>query len=238
MVNDITWRVTLRSGVKSNFYMLDWGGGTTDAQSVMDPILHSPEQRTQKGADNMARFQDAELDRLIDAAGIEMNVQRRSAFIIDALRRTQRQFYYLPPHRQMLTWASRANVRPVVMPDNVVRVHLDPGRLSGRTATRARFDALAGPPAATASPAACDPMPAPLQGRARAHCADHLATHGHQRVVLTQPHNPCELQLPDSSQYVRVLEPPPLRDAPLPHADRLKIGAPPSKPPTPWALTQ
>ena len=107
----------------TSFYMLGWGGGTTDAQSVMDPILHSPEQKSQKGGDNLARYQDAELDRLIDAAGVEMNAARRGSLIVEALRRTQQQFYYLPIHRQMLTWASRANVHAVVMPDNAVRVH-------------------------------------------------------------------------------------------------------------------
>jgi hypothetical protein len=32
-----------------------------------------------------------------------------------------RQYYYLP-HRQMLTWLSRANVRLVILPSNQVRV--------------------------------------------------------------------------------------------------------------------
>jgi len=66
---------------------------------------------------------DEELDRLIDAAGVEINTARRAGLIAEALRRTHRHFYYLPVHRQMLTWVSRANVHPVVMPDNEVHVH-------------------------------------------------------------------------------------------------------------------
>jgi peptide/nickel transport system substrate-binding protein len=107
----------------TSFYMFGWGGGTSDAQTVMDPILHSPDSRTEKGDDNHSRYQDPELDRLIDAAGVEMNVTRRAELIAEALRRTHRHFYYLPLHRQMLTWASRAHVHPVLMPDNEVRVH-------------------------------------------------------------------------------------------------------------------
>ena len=106
----------------TSFYLLGWGGGTTDAQSVMDPLLRAPDDKTQKGGDNHARFNDPELDRLIDDAGVEMNVERRSRLIAEVLRRTNSRFYYLPIHRQMLTWASRTNVRPVVMPDNAVRL--------------------------------------------------------------------------------------------------------------------
>ena len=103
--------------------MYGWGGAVTDAQTVMDPILHSPDDRSQKGGDNHARYNDAELDRMIDAAGVEMNSDRRARIIAEVLRRTDSQYYYLPIHRQMLTWASRANVTPVVMPDNAVRLH-------------------------------------------------------------------------------------------------------------------
>ena len=106
----------------TSFYMLGWGGSVTDAQSVMDPILHSPDDRSQKGGDNFALYNDAELDRMIDAAGVEMNSERRARVIAEVLRRTHSQYYYLPIHRQMLTWASRTNVRPVVMPDNAVRL--------------------------------------------------------------------------------------------------------------------
>jgi peptide/nickel transport system substrate-binding protein len=107
----------------TSFYMLGWGGSVTDAQTVMDPILHSPDDRSQKGGDNHARYNDAELDRMIDAAGVEMNSERRAHMIAEVLRRTHSQYYYLPIHRQMLTWASRTNVRPVVMPDNAVRLN-------------------------------------------------------------------------------------------------------------------
>jgi len=48
-----------------------------------------------------------------------------------ALMRVHDRYYYLPLHRQMLTWLSRANVRPVILPSNQVRW---PG--SGSTDTR------------------------------------------------------------------------------------------------------
>ncbi|HEU0200286.1 MAG TPA: ABC transporter substrate-binding protein [Burkholderiaceae bacterium] len=106
----------------TSFYMLGWGGGTTDAQSLMDPILHSLDEKSQKGTTNHGRYSDPELDRLIDAAGIDMDVERRGTLIAEAQRRAHSRFYYLPIHRQMLTWVSRAGVKPVVMPDNFVRL--------------------------------------------------------------------------------------------------------------------
>ena len=106
----------------TSFYLIGWGGGTTDAQVVMDPLLHGFDEKTQKGGDNHGRFADAELDRVIDAAAIEMDTGKRARLIADALRRTFEQFYYMPIHRQMLTWASRANVRPVIAPSNNVNV--------------------------------------------------------------------------------------------------------------------
>ena len=106
----------------TSFYMLGWGGGITDAQIVLDPLVHGFDEETQKGGDNIGRFDDAELNRLIDLAAIEMNADKRTRLVADALTRTFENFYYLPIHRQMLTWASRANVRPVIAPSNLVNV--------------------------------------------------------------------------------------------------------------------
>jgi peptide/nickel transport system substrate-binding protein len=106
----------------TSFYMEGWGGGVTDAQLVMDPILHSFDATSQKGSENNGRYADPTLDRLIDAAAVEMDPAKRTQTIADVLRLTFDQFYYVPIHRQMLTWASRANVHPIVTPDNLVRV--------------------------------------------------------------------------------------------------------------------
>jgi peptide/nickel transport system substrate-binding protein len=106
----------------TSFYMMGWGGGTTDAQLVLDPVLHSFDEKTQKGSGNDGRVADAELDRLIDAAAVEMNADQRAKVIAGALERAYAQFHYLPIHRQMLTWASRTDVHPVIAPSNQVNV--------------------------------------------------------------------------------------------------------------------
>jgi peptide/nickel transport system substrate-binding protein len=64
---------------------------------------------------------DAELDALVDAAGIEMNAEKRARLLAEAQRHVQRLHYVLPIHRQMITWAVRSNVQVTVMPDNGLR---------------------------------------------------------------------------------------------------------------------
>ena len=105
----------------TSFYLLGWGGGTTDAQGTLDPIAHRPDAASKKGEYNYGGSGDAELDRLLDAAGTDMNAERRARLIGDAQRRVMQQYYLLPLHRQMITWVGRRNVAPVVMPDNGVR---------------------------------------------------------------------------------------------------------------------
>jgi peptide/nickel transport system substrate-binding protein len=105
----------------TSMYLLGWGGGTTDAQGLLDPIVHRPEERTGKGGYNYGGVGDAELDRLIDSAGSDMNAERRAGLIAEAQRHVQRLHVVLPLHRQMITWAARRSVTPVVMPDNALR---------------------------------------------------------------------------------------------------------------------
>ncbi len=105
-----------------SMYLLGWGGAITDAQIVLDPIVHSPDPATQKGSYNYGRFSDPSLDRLIDAASIEMDASKRKQLIVDALDRETRDHRYLVLHRQKLSWLAKKNVVPVLMPSNVVRV--------------------------------------------------------------------------------------------------------------------
>jgi peptide/nickel transport system substrate-binding protein len=106
---------------ETSFYLYGWGGGALDAQVIFDPLLHSPDPKSQKGGDNNGRISDAELDRLIDAAATEMNSEQRQRLIAQALRRVREQVFVLPLHRQMLNWVSSATVKPVLLPSNWVR---------------------------------------------------------------------------------------------------------------------
>ncbi len=106
----------------TSMYMLGWGGSITDAQIIMDPILHTKEPATQKGFYNYGRFSDSELDHLIDAASVEMNPDKRKQLIIDAIALQTREFRHIVLHRQKLSWVAKKNVVPVLTPNNIVRV--------------------------------------------------------------------------------------------------------------------
>ena len=106
----------------TSMYMLGWGGSITDAQIIMDPILHTKDPATQKGFYNYGRFSDPDLDKLIDTASVEMNAERRNKMIVEALRLQNKEFRHIVLHRQMLTWVAKKNVAPVLTPNNIVRV--------------------------------------------------------------------------------------------------------------------
>jgi peptide/nickel transport system substrate-binding protein len=100
-------------------HLYGWGGAARDPGFTLGPVLHSPDGHG-KGDFNSGRFVDAELDRLIDAAEVELDPARRGALLLEAFRRVRDNLYVIPLHRQMIPWAMRANVRTVHRPDNVL----------------------------------------------------------------------------------------------------------------------
>lgn len=104
----------------TSFYMLGWGGSVTDAQVILDPVLHTPDDKTQKGFYNYGRYADPVLDAAADAAAAEMNTQKRRALIAAALRRHNEEMHHVPLHRQVIPWAMRSKVNIVHRPDNFV----------------------------------------------------------------------------------------------------------------------
>ncbi len=106
----------------TSFYMLGWGGAITDAQTTLDPVLHSPPTaESKKGLYNYGRFSNAKLDGFIDAAAVEPDATKRRELIRQALAEHRDQAHNLPLHRQFIPWASRANVEMKHYADNYVR---------------------------------------------------------------------------------------------------------------------
>ena len=106
----------------TSFYMLGWGGSITDAQTLLDPILHSPPSAThKKGSWNFGRFSNAKLDQMIDAAGEETNPAKRRETVRQALLEEREQVHNIPLHRQFIPWAARSQVEVKHYADNFVR---------------------------------------------------------------------------------------------------------------------
>jgi peptide/nickel transport system substrate-binding protein len=105
----------------TSFYMLGWGGAITDAQTTMDPIMHSNAPASQKGQYNYGRYSDPKLDELISAAGSEPNPEKRRGIIKEALTLHNAELRHIVMHRQMIPWATRSNVTPIHAADNYMR---------------------------------------------------------------------------------------------------------------------
>jgi peptide/nickel transport system substrate-binding protein len=105
----------------TSFYMLGWGGAVTDAQTIMDPIMHTREEKTQKGFYNYGRYSDEKLDGIIDAAATEADPAKRRGLIRDALTLHNQEVRHVVLHRQIIPWAVRSNVTPVHAADNFMR---------------------------------------------------------------------------------------------------------------------
>jgi peptide/nickel transport system substrate-binding protein len=100
-------------------YMLGWGGAITDAQTLLTPVLHSPDSKG-AGDFNWGSYVNRKLDALIDAARVESDSAKRKQLIADALAEHNAQIHHVPLHRQVIPWAMRANVRVVHRADNWV----------------------------------------------------------------------------------------------------------------------
>ncbi|MEF9943314.1 MAG: ABC transporter substrate-binding protein, partial [Burkholderiaceae bacterium] len=104
----------------TSMYMLGWGGAITDAQTTLDPVLHSQDAKSGKGNFNYGRYLNPKLDALIDAAAIETDAARRKSLVTQALTEHNEQIHHVPLHRQVIPWAMRANVNAIHRPDNWV----------------------------------------------------------------------------------------------------------------------
>jgi peptide/nickel transport system substrate-binding protein len=102
-------------------HLYGWGGAPSDPLLVLGPVLHSYDGKG-KGDFNSGRFRDAELDRLIDAASVEMDGARRTRLMEEALARVRTNVYTIPLHRQVIPWAVRKGVTVFHRPDNYVEI--------------------------------------------------------------------------------------------------------------------
>ena len=100
-------------------YMLGWGGAITDAQTILTPVLHSPDNKG-AGDYNWGNYKNAKLDALIDAARTESDAAKRKKIIADAIAEHNAQIHHVPLHRQVIPWAMRQNVQVVHRADNWV----------------------------------------------------------------------------------------------------------------------
>ncbi|MEY4562363.1 MAG: hypothetical protein RLZZ618_1640 [Pseudomonadota bacterium] len=101
----------------TSLYLLGWGGSITDAETTFTPLLRT-RAGNGVGAWNFGQISDAKLDELAAASSREPDPKKREQLIKAALKRHNELVLNLPLHRQVVPWATRANVSAVHRADN------------------------------------------------------------------------------------------------------------------------
>jgi peptide/nickel transport system substrate-binding protein len=85
----------------TSFYLHGWGSGT-DAQSIMQLLMHSPTERA--GSWNSGSYSNPKVDELILKAASEMNPEKRLAIFKEIFDIHRAEIGIIPIHRQVLIW--------------------------------------------------------------------------------------------------------------------------------------
>jgi len=103
----------------TSMYMLGWGGGTTDAIFILQPVLATKNGKGD-GDYNYGRYTNPKLDDLLAKIKVNVNAEQRLGEIHAALLAHNAETNHIPLHRQVIPWAERANVTAVHRADNQV----------------------------------------------------------------------------------------------------------------------
>jgi peptide/nickel transport system substrate-binding protein len=111
-----------RTNGKTDLYTLGWATlPMLDAYSPLLQIFHTKEGNS--GVFNWGGWSFPELDRMIDAAGSEMDVDTRLALETKALQVVKDQVIMIPLHQQPMAWAVTNDVTDLpLFPDNKPRL--------------------------------------------------------------------------------------------------------------------
>jgi peptide/nickel transport system substrate-binding protein len=101
----------------TSFYMLGWTPITGDAHDSLLNLLASRGPASH-GLFNAGGYSNARVDELVDAIRGELDPDKRTSMIHEALRIHKEEFGHIPLHQQTVVWAVRDNVELVQQPDN------------------------------------------------------------------------------------------------------------------------
>ncbi|HYQ99785.1 MAG TPA: ABC transporter substrate-binding protein [Casimicrobiaceae bacterium] len=103
----------------TSLYMLGWGGATTDAIFILQPVLSTYNGKGD-GDYNYGRYSNPTLDALTAKVKTNVNASERLNQIHEALMAHNAEVNHIPLHRQVIPWATRSNVTAVHRADNNV----------------------------------------------------------------------------------------------------------------------
>lgn len=111
-----------RTGGKTDIYILGWATlPMLDAYSPLLQIFHTKEGNS--GVFNWGDWSFPELDKLVDAAGSELDLDKRIALETEALGIVKKEHIMVPLHQQPMAWAVTDEVSEMpLFPDNKPRL--------------------------------------------------------------------------------------------------------------------
>jgi peptide/nickel transport system substrate-binding protein len=101
-----------------SMYMLGWGGGVTDAEPTLTPVLRNNIGEKGIGFYNYGRAKNDEATKLAEQSSVEPDLKKREALVKSALKAFKDSVIVIPLHRQVIPWAARNNISVVHRADN------------------------------------------------------------------------------------------------------------------------
>ncbi|CAM3889795.1 ABC transporter substrate-binding protein [Roseateles saccharophilus] len=93
----------------TSFYLAGWGGGSTDAEVMLTPVLRNRGEHG-VGVGNFGGIVNNEADALAAASTIEPDAKKRETLVKAALQSYREQVNIIPLHRQVIPWAMRGGI--------------------------------------------------------------------------------------------------------------------------------
>ena len=113
----IFFQKTDASRRETSFMLVGYYPTTVDAMVILDGVLHTYTGRGD-GDNNSGRYSNKQMDALIEAARVELDVARRNALMEEILLLHNQDVASIPIHQQLPSWAMRRTIDTPARQDN------------------------------------------------------------------------------------------------------------------------
>jgi peptide/nickel transport system substrate-binding protein len=105
-----------------SFILVGWGSGTGEASSPLRSLLYTFDTSRGTGAANRGRYSNAEVDKLVDAALVSVDDERRADLLAKATEAAIGDLGIIPVQYQLNVWATRKGLKIVPRTDEYTMV--------------------------------------------------------------------------------------------------------------------
>jgi peptide/nickel transport system substrate-binding protein len=105
-----------------SFILVGWGSGTGEASSPLRSLLYTVDSARGTGAANRGRYSNPEVDKLVDAALVSVDDEKRADLLARATEAAIGDLGIIPSHYQLNVWATRKGLKIVPRTDEYTMV--------------------------------------------------------------------------------------------------------------------